>query len=161
MYSTIAVSEISIRSISHLIKPTMAVVHPESSLEDTAEVIYRTVVPCPQVYVITPDKEFKGSLSIGTASYNIFRFVLCEDTADELMEAASFMLNGKCAGELLEEVPAVVSLDDSLEDLIKLFHEQHLIETAVVDEKGCLLGVLNCRAVLNYYFEHKAKLLAE
>ena len=161
MYSNIAISEITIRSLGHLIKPTMAVVHPNSSLEDTAEVIYRTVVACPQVYVITPDQQLKGCLSMGTAAYNIFRFVLSEGATDELLASASFSLNAKCAGDLMEEVPAAVSLDDSLEHLINLFRDHRLLEVAVVDKAGRLRGVLNCRAVLNYYFEHKAGHAAE
>lgn len=161
MYSAISTSEIQVRCVAHLIKPTMAVVHPNSSLEATAEVICKTTVPCPQVYVITPDKVLKGCLSIGTAAYNIFRFVLSKERADELIPAASFMLNAKSAGDLMEPVSAVVRLDDSLEHLIDLFREYRLLEVAVVDDKGCLRGVLNCRAVLNYYFEQKAKLFAE
>ena len=76
MYSTISISETKVSSIAHLIQPTMAVAHPESSLER----------------------------------------------------------------------------------LIDLFREHRLLEAAVVDEQGQLCGVLNCRAVLNYYFEHKAKM---
>jgi predicted transcriptional regulator len=135
----------------------MAFVHPNSSLEETAEVIYRTTVPCPQIYVITPDKDLKGCLTIGAVAYHVLRFVLDEEPADELLPAASFLLNAKCAGDLMEPTPAVVRLDDTLEHLIHLFHENRLIETAVVDEKNRLCGVLKCRAVLNYYFEHKAQ----
>jgi predicted transcriptional regulator len=160
MYSTIPLSKITVSSIAHLINPTMAFVHPKSSLEATAEVIYRTTVPCPQVYVITPDRELKGCLSIGTAAYNIFRFVLNEARAEELLPAASFLLNAKTAGDLMEPVPAVVRLDDTLEYLINLFREHRLLEAAVVDERGRLCGVLKCRAVLNYYFEHKSEMLA-
>ena len=160
MYSSKLISKTAVSSVAHLITPTMAVVHPDSSLEDTAEVIYRTVVACPQVYVITPDRVLKGSLSIGAAAYNIFRFVLDDRTADELLPAASFALKGKRAGDLMEPVPAVIRLDDTLETLINLFREHHLLEVAVVDSKGRLSGVLNCRAVLKYSFEHKAALQA-
>ncbi len=161
MFSNVAISEIKISSLSHLIKPTMAVVHPNSTLEDTAEVIFRTTVACPQVYVVTPDQKYLGCMAIGTAAHHIFRFILNDISSDDLAPAATFALNSKRAGDLLETFSRSVNLNDSLADLINIFRDHRIIEVAVLDNEHRLCGVLNCRAVLNYYFEHKAELLAK
>jgi CBS domain-containing protein len=74
------------------------------------------------------------------------------------LQAPTLALYADCAMDLMTRDPLTVHADAGVRDAMILFLDRNITAAPVVDDEGCIVGVLSRTDILNYQRENSEKL---
>lgn len=143
--------DLKVRDLTHLIAEDVTVLTPGISLERAAEKVSLCGDVMRQFFVVDEQNRLVGALSAFDLMQCVVPFVARAETADDLMVQATSFMNLNTVGDVMDRSPCTAAPNTPLSELFVEKEHGGKMDIPVVDESGCLIGVISPESVISRF----------